>query len=182
MDEKNIKSRMDTAANVFVENLAGVRVGRASPKMLETIMVNAYGSEMPVSQLASISSIDAVTLSIQVWDGNHADAVDKAIRNSDLNLNPIKEGNVLKVPFPKLSQERRQEYVKLCSNYLEQSKIALRNIRRDEIEKLKKDEKAGNISKDDLFTFQDNIQNILDDYITNIDNLFDKKKDEIMSV
>ncbi|MDA0902570.1 MAG: ribosome recycling factor [Proteobacteria bacterium] len=182
MDEKNIKSRMDTATSVFVEHLAGVRVGRASPKILESIMVNAYGSEMPVNQLASISSIDAVTLSVQVWDSSHTDSVDKAIRNSDLNLNPIKDGNILKIPFPKLSQERRQEYVKICANYLEQSKIALRNIRRDEIEKLKKDEKSGVISKDDLFVNQDQVQKILDDYISNIDKLFEKKKEDIMSV
>ncbi|MBL6785197.1 MAG: ribosome recycling factor [Rickettsiales bacterium] len=182
MDEKQIKQRMEKASNVFVENLAGVRVGRASPKMLESIMVNAYGSEMPVNQVASISSIDAVTLSVQVWDGSHTDAVDKAIRNSDLNLNPIKDGNLLRIPFPKLSQERRVEYVKLCSNYLEQSKIALRNIRRDEIERYKKQEKDGDISKDDFFSNQDSIQKILDSYIENLDGLFEKKKEEIMSV
>jgi len=151
MDEKQINQRMDTASEVFIDNLTGIRVGRASPKMLENIMVNAYGSVLPVSQVASISSIDAMTLSVQVWDGSHAESVDKAIRNSELNLNPIKDGNVLRIPFPKLSQERRMEYVKLCSNYLEQSKIALRNIRRDEIEKLKKDEKSSDISKDELF-------------------------------
>ncbi|MBT4922565.1 MAG: ribosome recycling factor [Rickettsiales bacterium] len=182
MDGKQIKQRMDTSSEVFLDNLTGVRVGRASPRIIEGIMVNAYGSEVPINQVSSISSIDAVTLSVQVWDTNHADAVDKAIRSSDLNLNPVKEGNVLRIPFPKLSQERRVEYVKLCSNYLEQSKVALRNIRRDEIEKLKKLEKAGDISKDDLFSDQEAVQKMLDEYISDHDKFFEKKKDEIMSV
>ena len=182
MNENEIKNRMNNSLEVFKSNISGIRAGRASPEILANINIEAYGDHMPLNQLASISSIDSTTLSVQVWDSNFVDNIDKAIRSSELNLNPIKDGNSLKVPFPQLSEERRKEYVKLCSNYLEQAKISLRNIRRDENDKIKKLEKSGDISEDEMHGNQDSIQKILDQFIKNLDDIFEKKQKEILSI
>ena len=145
-------------------------------------MVDAYGSPMPLNQLASVSVSDARMISVQVWDKSMAGAVDKAIRDSGLGLNPITEGTSIRVPLPELNEERRRELSKVASSYAEQARVAVRHIRRDGMDVLKRAEKDGDISKDEMHTFSDQVQKATDEAIARIDSITAEKEKEIMQV
>lgn len=179
---KDIKRRMDGAQQALRREFAGLRTGRASAGLLEPITVDAYGSSMPLNQLATVSVPEPRMITVQVWDRGLASAVEKAIRNSDLGLNPASEGQVIRVPIPPLSEERRQELVKVAGKYAEQARVAVRNVRRDGMELLKKMEKDGEISKDEHHKWSDEIQKMTDEHTKAVDGALAQKEEEILQV
>jgi ribosome recycling factor len=181
-DIDDLKRRMDGAIEVLKDEFGGLRTGRASPALLEPIQVLAYGSPMPMNQVGTISAPDGRMLSVQVWDNSMIASVEKAIRDSDLGLNPQTEGNVVRVPVPQLSEERRVEMTKVAGKYAEQARIAVRNVRRDGIDMLKKMEKDGDISQDEQRAWADEIQNLTDVSIKTIDQSVASKEVEILQV
>ena len=181
-DIDDLKRRMNGALDVLKNEFSGLRTGRASPALLEPIQVDAYGSSMPMNQVGTINAPDARTLSVQVWDNLLIASVEKAIRESDLGLNPQSEGNVVRVPVPQLSEERRVEMTKVASKYAEQSRVAVRNVRRDGIDDLKKMEKDGEISQDEQRAWTDEIQTLTDVLIKEIDDAVASKETEILQV
>ena len=182
IDFKNYEEKMDKSIEVLRREFLGLRTGRASPSLLEPVSVEAYGGKVPINQVGNISVPESRLVTVQVWDETLIQAVEKAIRNSDLGLNPMIEGNIIRVPIPELSEERRLEIVKIASKYAEDSKITVRNIRRDAMDKIKDEEKQKNISKDDSFQFSENMQKITDKYIEKIDVLFQDKEKDILKV
>ena len=181
-DIDDLKRRMDGAIEVLKDEFGGLRTGRASPALLEPIQVLAYGSPMPMNQVGTISAPDGRMLSVQVWDNSLVASVEKAIRDSDLGLNPQTEGNVVRVPVPQLSEERRVEMTKVAGKYAEQARVAVRNVRRDGIDMLKKMEKDGDISQDEQRAWADEIQKLTDDSIKAIDESVASKETEILQV
>jgi ribosome recycling factor len=181
-DLEDVKRRMGGAVEVLRRELTGLRTGRASVSLLEPLTVDAYGSKMPMNQVASVSAPEARMLTVQVWDRGLVQAVDRAIRESNLGLNPKVEGQVLRVPIPELSEERRKELVKVAHKYSEQARVSVRNVRRDGMEKLKRREKDGDISKDEHRHFADEIQKATDQHIKSIDDVLAHKEREIMHV
>ncbi|MCF6303589.1 MAG: ribosome recycling factor [Devosiaceae bacterium] len=177
-----LKSRMDKTIESLQSELSGLRTGRASANMLEPVMVDAYGSPMPLSQVATVTVPESRMISVQVWDKSLAIAVDKAIRDSNLGLNPISEGTLIRVPLPELNEERRRELSKVASTYAEQARVAVRHIRRDGMDNLKKSEKDGDISQDEMHTHADAVQKATDAAITKIDTMTATKEQEIMQV
>lgn len=182
VDLKDINRRMDGAVSVLKSEFSGLRGGRASASLLDPIMVNAYGSQMPITQVGNVSVPEARMLSVQVWDQSLVGAVDKAIRESNLGLNPVVEGSLLRIPIPELNAERRQELVKIAHKYAEQARIAVRHVRKDGMDKLKHLEKDGDIGKDDSHAQSDDIQNATDQHIKDIDEVLASKEEEIMQV
>jgi ribosome recycling factor len=182
VDIKDIQRRMDGALNVLRTEFAGLRTGRASASLLEPVVVDAYGSKMPISQLATVSVPEPRLLTVQVWDNNLVQSVDKAIRESDLGLNPQTEGGLIRVPIPDLNEERRHELVKVAGKYAEQTRVAVRNVRRDGMEQLKRMEKASEISEDEHRDRSDEIQAMTDDHVKRIDEAYHGKEAEIMQV
>lgn len=178
----DLSKRMDGALEALKKEFAGLRTGRASTSLLEPVVVEAYGSKMPISQLASVNAIDARTLSVQVWDAGLASSVEKGIRDSDLGLNPQREGNVIRINLPDLSEERRKELVKVAGKYAEQSRISIRNIRRDGMDAIKAQEKKKEISEDELKRLSDAIQKTTDDHIKKIDEMLQHKEADILKV
>ncbi len=174
------KKRMDGALNNLKHSLNGLRTGRVSATLLDPIKVEAYGDHMPLSQLASVNVPEAQLIVVQVWDRDMARAVDKAIRESGLGLNPIAEGQTIRIPVPSLSQERRKEMGKKAGEYCEQAKIAIRNVRRDSIESVKKLEKDKLISEDELHSYSEDIQKLTDEHTKKADEMAKSKADEIM--
>jgi ribosome recycling factor len=164
------------------DELVGLRTGRASASLLEPVMVEAYGTKMPLNQLATVSVPEARMLSVQVWDRSMANAVEKAIRDSGLGLNPIGEGVVIRVPLPELNEERRRDLTKVAHNYAEQARVAVRHVRRDGMELLKKLEKDGDIGQDDSRAQADLVQKATDAAVAEIDNMVAIKEREIMQV
>ena len=156
---KNYEDKMDKSIEALRREFLGLRTGRASPTLLEPISVEAYGGKVPINQVGNISVPESRLVTVQVWDETLIQTVEKAIRNSDLGLNPMIEGNTIRVPIPELSEERRLEIAKIASKYAEDAKITIRNIRRDAMDQIKNDEKNKNISKDDSFQFSENMQN-----------------------
>ncbi len=181
-DIDDIQRRMNGAFEVLKDEFGGLRTGRASPALLEPIQVDAYGSKMPMNQVGTVSAPDARLLSVQVWDKGLVSSVEKAIRESDLGLNPQTEGNVVRVPVPQLSEERRAEMAKVAGKYAEQARVAVRNVRRDGIDMLKKMEKDGEISRDEQHAWADEIQELTDKIIKEIDGAVKVKEEEIMQV
>ena len=181
-DIDDLKRRMNGAVEVLRDEFGGLRTGRATPALLEPINVDAYGSSMPMNQVGTISTPDARMLSVQVWDNSLISSVEKAIRDSDLGLNPQTEGNVVRVPVPQLSEERRIEMTKVASKYAEQARVAVRNVRRDGIDDLKKMEKDGEISQDEQHAWADEIQALTDASIKEIDDAVAAKEAEILQV
>lgn len=179
---EDVVRRMDGAIEVLKKEFQGLRTGRASISLLDPITVNSYGSEMPLNQLATVSAPETRMLSVQVWDQSQTQAVEKAIQNSDLGLNPIVEGHVLRIPIPELNEERRAELAKVAAKYTEDSRIAVRNVRRDGIDKLKKQEKDGELSEDEARSKIDKIQKSTDEAIKQINTLLSQKEAEIMQV
>jgi len=182
MKTDELKRRMQGAFSKLKEEFAGLRTGRASIHLLEPITVEAYGSTMSLNQVANVSVPESRMLSVQVWDRGLVSAVEKAIRNSSLGLNPITEGQTLRVPVPELSQERRKELAKVAHNYAEASKVAVRNVRRDGMEQLKRLEKDGEISQDEQRAWADDVQKLTDQFIKDIDEALTHKEAEIMQI
>jgi ribosome recycling factor len=182
MDLAEISRRMQGAVSVLRGELAGLRTGRASSSLLEPIHVNAYGSSMPLNQVASVSVPEPRMLSVQVWDKTNVGAVDKAIREANLGLNPIVEGTLLRIPIPELNAERRQELVKVAHRYAEQARVAVRHVRRDALDGLKKEEKDGGMGKDQAHVAGDKVQTMTDGTIGEIDHLLAAKEAEITQV
>lgn len=180
--QKELSSKMENSLKSLDHDLKGLRTGRASSFLLDPVQVEAYGSRMSISSLANISVPEARTLLIQVWDKSMVKPIEKAIVDSNLGLNPISEGQSIRLVLPPLTEDRRKELVKLAYKYAENAKIALRNIRRDTNENLKKLEKQKEISKDDLHNLSEEIQKITDEYIEKVENQIKKKEQEILSI
>ena len=182
IDLNDLKRRMDGALGVLKGELAGLRTGRASAGMLEPVSVEAYGSHMPIAQLATVNVPEARLITVQVWDRSMVSAVERAIRESNLGLNPVVEGQVMRIPVPELNAERRQELVKVAHKYAEQAKVAVRHVRRDGMEELKKAERDGTISQDDGRRVSDQIQKLTDDKVAEIDRMVSAKEQEITQI
>lgn len=182
VDFKDLQRRMDGAISAFKQDMASLRTGRASANLLDPINVEAYGSPMPINQVATISVPEPRMISVSVWDKSMVQAVDRAIRESNLGFNPIVDGANLRIPLPELNEERRKELVKIAHQYAEQARVAARHVRRDGMEQLKKAEKDSEISQDDLRGQSDRVQKLTDDTITMIDKLLGEKEAEIMQV
>jgi ribosome recycling factor len=181
-DLADMKTRMQKSIASLRDELQGLRTGRASASLLEPVMVEAYGTRMPLNQIATVTVPEARLLNVSVWDRSMAPAVDKAIRNSGLGLNPSTEGATIRVPLPELNEERRRELTKVAHNYAEQAKVAIRHIRRDGMDLLKTLEKGGHLSQDDGRAKSDLVQKATDDAIGEIDQLLAAKEQEIMQV
>lgn len=179
---KETREKMEQATKAYSKNLATVRAGRANPALLDGIQVEYYGALTPLNQLASISVPEARLLVITPFDKSSISDMEKAIQKADLGLTPSNDGNVLRISIPPLTEERRKELVKVVGKYAEESKVQIRNIRRDANDQLKKDEKAGDLTEDDLRAYQEDVQNETDNYIKKIDQLTKEKEQEIMEV
>ena len=182
MDIKLIIEKMDSSIKFFEKELHTLRTSRANPSMLDNISVEAYGAHTSINQLGNISVPEANMISIQVWDSNLINDIEKAINESNLGINPQTEGQLIRLPIPQLSEERRKELAKIASQYGEKAKIAIRNDRRDSIDKIRKDEKDKIVSQDDSKKFINEIQKITDEYISKIDKLIISKQEEILKV
>ena len=179
---KDLRRRMEGALEVLRKELAGLRTGRASTNLLEPVTVEAYGNAMPLNQVASLSVPEPRMIVVQVWDRGLAKAVDKAIREAGLGLNPQTEGQTLRVPIPDLTEERRRELTRVAAKYAEQARVSVRNVRRDGLDPLKKKEKDGEITQDQHRKLQHDIQGLTDDYIKKVDELLAQKDKEILQV
>lgn len=177
-----LKTRMQKSIASLKDELAGLRTGRASPSLLEPVTVEAYGSKMPLNQVATVTVPESRMLSVQVWDRGLAGAVEKAIRNSGLGLNPASEGAVIRVPLPELNEERRRDLTKVAHNYAEQARVAVRHIRRDGMDLLKKLEKDGDLAQDESRKLSDQVQQATDNAVAEIDKVVAVKEQEIMQV
>ncbi len=176
---KELEQRMKKTEEVLKMELAKLRAGRANPALVENIKVNYYGTQMPIKQIASILIPEPRMIVIQPWDKNALPEIEKAIQKSDIGLNPMNDGNVIRLPIPPLSEERRKDIYKLASRITEEHRIAVRNIRREFIEKVKKEEKNGEISEDESKVLQKKIDEITEKYIENLNKLLEDKKKEI---
>jgi ribosome recycling factor len=181
-DLNDVKRRMQGALQSLKHDLGGLRTGRASSGMLEPVQVEAYGTHMPLNQLATVSVPEARLLSVQVWDRSMVHAVEKAIVNSNLGLSPATEGQVIRLRVPELNQERRKEMVKLAHKYAEAARVAIRHVRRDALEQLKKMEKDGQISEDDHTRMSGEVQKATDQVVGEVDQTMASKEKEIMTV
>jgi ribosome recycling factor len=179
---KEADQKMQKAIKATAHELAMVRTGRASTALLDRVIVEAYGASMPLNQVANVAVTDATTILIKPFDKGNIGAIEKAIQKADLGLTPQSDGMMLRLHIPPLSSERRQEMVKMIKHMVEEGKVQLRNIRRESIDKLKKMEKAGDISEDDNKTGQDKIQKLTDKGIVELDQIFDKKEQEIVTI
>lgn len=182
LDFDDLSRRMHGAVSVLRTELSGLRTGRASTHLLDPVSVNAYGSQMPLNQVATVNVPESRMLSVQVWDKSMVGAVDRAIRDANLGLNPIVEGTLLRIPIPELNAQRRQEMVKIAHKYAEQARVAVRHVRRDGMDKLKKMEKDGHHSLDDTRAQSERLQQQTDATIREIDELLASKEREITQV
>lgn len=181
-DLADLKRRMHGAISVLRTEFSGLRTGRASINILEPVMVEAYGAPMPLNQVATVSVPEARMIAVNVWDKSLIGAVDKAIREADLGLNPIVDGQNLRIPIPELNAERRQEMVKLAHKYAEQARVAVRHVRRDGMEHLKRLEKDHEISQDEQRQHSDEVQKLTDQMIAEIDETLSVKEQEVLQV
>lgn len=179
---EEIEERMKKAVSVFEEQLAGVRAGRANPKILDKVLVEYYGVPTPINQVANIMVPEARMIAIQPWDASILKDVEKAILEANIGINPNNDGKVIRLIFPELTEERRKELVKDIKKMSEDSKIALRNIRRDGIDDFKAKEKASEITEDDLRNAEEDIQKLTDKYVGKVDSAVEAKEKEIMSI
>ena len=182
IDLDDLERRMKGAVDSLRQEFAGLRTGRASTSLLEPIVVDVYGSQMPINQVGTISVPEPRMLSVQVWDKSNCSAVEKAIRNSGLGLNPMMYGTLIRIPIPELNEERRQELSRVAAKYAEQARIAARNVRRDGMEQLKRLEKDKSISEDDHKFYADEVQSLTDKHVGEIDKMLEGKEQEIMQV
>ena len=182
IDLEDLRRRMDGAVDALKTEFSGLRTGRASAALLEPVMVDAYGSSMPLNQVGTVSVPEPRMLSVQVWDASLAPAVDKAIRNSGLGLNPMAEGAVIRIPVPELTEDRRRDLTKVAHSYAEKARVSVRNVRRDGMDTLKQMEKNGDISEDDHRQQSEQVQSLTDEVIKAVDDLLNHKDAEIMQV
>lgn len=182
LDLNELKRRMDGAVTSFRSDLAGLRTGRASANLLDPIVVSAYGSQMPLNQVANVTVPEPRMVAVSIWDKSMVGAVERAIRESSLGLNPITDGTTLRIPLPELNEQRRKELVKVAHTYSENARVAVRHVRRDGMDTLKKSEKDGDISQDDSRVAADRIQKMTDETIVEIDKALSVKEAEIMQV
>jgi len=182
LDLKEIERRMRGALTVLKQEFGGLRTGRANMSLLDPIMVNAYGNQMPLNQLATINVPESRLITVQVWDRSLVGAIDRAIRDSDLGLNPVVEGQLLRLPIPELNEERRHEIAKVAHKYTEQARVAVRNVRRDGMEHLRRMEKDGDVGKDEHHSLSIKVQDLTDKIIKEIDETLASKEAEIMQV
>lgn len=182
IDMQDLERRMDGAINSLKSEFAGLRTGRASTNLLDTVMVEAYGASTPLAQVASISVPEPRMLTVNVWDKTVVAAADKAIRDAGLGLNPVMDGQNLRIPIPALNEERRVELTKIAGKYAEAARVSIRNVRRDGMDLLKKMEKDGEISKDEQKSMEDDVQKLTDKMIGTVDTNVKSKEEEIMQV
>lgn len=181
-DYIEFENKMKKTAEVLKTQLASVRAGRANAAVLDQITVDYYGVPTPIQQVASVSVPDPRSLMIQPWDASVLKGIEKAILASELGINPQNDGRVIRLVFPQLTEERRKELAKQVKKYGEEAKVAVRNIRRDAIDKFKKQQKASEITEDDYKTIEKDIQKLTDDYIKEVDNITDKKEKELFEI
>ena len=181
-DYDDIHRRMEGAINAFKHDIASLRTGRASSNLLDAVLVKAYGSDMPLNQVATVSVPEPRMISVSVWDKSMVSAVDRAIREANLGFNPIVDGNNLRIPLPELNEQRRKELVKIAHGYAENARVAVRHVRRDGMDFLKKAEKDGDISEDDHRRQAEQVQKLTDDTISTVDSLLAGKEAEILQV
>ena len=181
-DLDDLERRMKGAVEALRKELAGLRTGRASLSLLEPITVEAYETEMPINQVATINVPEPRMLTVQVWDKTQVRAVEKAIRSADLGLNPIVDGQSLRIPIPELNEERRRELAKIAAKYAEQAKVAARNVRRDGMDQLKKMERTGDLSEDESRLWATEIQEMTDGFVKQMSEMVEAKEREIMQV
>lgn len=180
--KKDIRRRMEGALDVLHKEFGGLRTGRAAASLLEPLTVEAYGQPMPMNQVGTIGVPEPRMLTVQVWDKGLVSSVEKSIRESDLGLNPSNDGQLVRVPIPPLSEERRVEITKIAGRYAEEAKVAVRNIRRHSLDELKKAEKSSDISQDELRDYSQEIQDVTDEFVTGMDDALAKKEQEILQV
>ena len=180
IDKSDLNRRMHGALEALKHDLGGLRTGRASVALVDSVHVEVYGSNMPLNQVATVSVPEPRLLSVQVWDRSNVQPVEKAIRNAGLGINPIVDGQVIRLPIPELTEERRKELAKLCGQYAEKAKIAVRNVRRDGMDHLKQDEKKHDISEDERKRLETEVQKLTDDTIKEIDAVAEAKEKEIL--
>ena len=178
--KSDLERRMAGAVESFKHDLSGLRTGRASTSLLDPVTVEVYGSHMPINQVATVNTPEPRMLAVQVWDKQNVGAVDKAIRSAGLGLNPIVDGQNLRIPIPDLTEERRRELAKLAGQYAEKARVAVRNVRRDGMDALKTDEKKGEISEDDRKRREGEVQKLTDAAIAELDAAAQAKEKEIM--
>jgi ribosome recycling factor len=176
----DLKRRMHGAVDALKHDLGGLRTGRASTALLDPVQVEVYGASMPLNQVATVSVPEARMISVQVWDRSNVNAVEKAIRSAGLGLNPINDGQMIRLPIPELTEERRKELAKLVGQYAEKARIAVRNVRRDGMDHLKQDEKKHDISEDERKRLEQEVQKLTDDTIKDIDEAASAKEKEIL--
>jgi len=181
-DFDDIHRRMDGAVSAFKHDIASLRTGRASGNLLDAVLVKAYGSDMPLNQVATISVPEPRMISVSVWDKSMVSAVDRGIREANLGFNPIVDGTMLRIPLPELNEQRRKELVKVAHGYAENARVAIRHVRRDGMDFLKKAEKDGDISEDDHRRESERVQKLTDETISTVDSLLAGKEAEIMQV
>ena len=181
-DYKEFTDRMEKTCSVLGEQFAAVRAGRANAAVLDQISVEYYGTATPIHQLATISTPDPRTLTIQPWDASALKSIEKAILTSDLGINPQNDGRIIRLVFPQLTEERRKDLAKQVKKYAEDAKVAVRNIRRDGIEKFKKQQKASEITEDDYKVMEKEFQKKVEDYIKKVDELASKKEKELFEL
>jgi ribosome recycling factor len=179
---KEAEEKMKKSVEVVRQEFAKIRTGKATTALLDGIKAEYYGSVLPLNQLANVSVLDVHTLVVQPWDKSALQSIEKAIQSSELGLNPINDGNVLRIPIPPLTEERRKDLVKLCKKFAEDGRIAVRNVRRDSIEHLRKLEKEEHFSEDERKRAENEVQKLTDKYIKLIDELLEHKEKEIMEV
>ena len=182
MDLLDLRNKMDSSIKHLEKEFQTIRTSRASPNMIENIFIDAYGSKTPLNQLGNISTPDPSMLTIQVWDSSLLKNIETAIMESNLGINPQLDGSLIRLPIPKLSEERRNELTKIAAQYSENSKISIRNTRRDFIEIKKNEKKESNISEDELKKYLSDAQEITDEFISKIDEILECKKIEILKV
>lgn len=179
---KDLTRRMQGALDVLKKEFSGLRTGRASPNLLDPVVVEAYGSRMPISQLGVVNVPEARLLTVQVWDKDMVKAVEKAIREANLGLNPMIDGQLIRVPLPDLSAERRQEIIKIAAKYAESARISIRNVRRDGMDALKAFLKDSVLSEDEHHHTSEDIQKLTDDFVKKVDELLHEKEKEITQI
>ena len=180
-DKADIERRMHGAVESLKHDLSGLRTGRANVALLDPVMVEVYGSMMPLNQVATVNAPEPRMLSVQVWDKANVTAVEKGIAHANLGLNPMIDGQTLRLPLPDLTEERRKELAKLAGQYAEKAKIAIRNVRRDGMEALKEDEKKKDISEDERKRAEDEVQKLTDKYVAEVDATAEHKEKEILT-
>jgi ribosome recycling factor len=180
--KNNIESRMESTTQSAKSEMQGIRAGRASPSMLDSIKIDAYGQKMNINQIGNITTPDPRSINIDVWDSTNITFVEKALRESDLGINPMIEGNLIRLPLPQLTEERRVEFFKMAGKISENAKVAIRNIRRDGIEQIKKLEKEKEIGQDDSKKFQDQIEKITASQIKIIDDILKAKEEDLKNI